>query len=156
MKLLKSVLLSGMVFLCSVVVAQTEQPDSVVQDSATTSKITYQYLDESAMFPGGELAMRKWLATHLSYPEDAKRDSISGVVYVQFVVEVDGSLNNITVRKGLHPSLDSVTVAIISQMPPWIPGKLQGKPARSMFVLPIQFQLNTHHKSAPKQRKKRR
>lgn len=156
MKLLKSLLLSGMVFLCSVVAGQTEQPDSVVQDSATSSKTNYQYLDEPAGFPGGELAMRKWLATHLSYPEDAKRDSISGVVFVEFVVEMDGTLTNIKIRKGLHPSLDSATVAIIGQMPPWIPGKIQGKPVRSMFVLPIQFQMEIPLKSSPKQRKKRR
>jgi len=156
MKLLKSLVLTGMVFIYSVVAGQTEKPDSVARDSATSSKTNYQYLDEPAGFPGGEPAMRKWLAAHLGYPEDAKRDSISGVVYVEFVIEEDGSLTNIKIRKGLHPSLDSATVSTISQMPPWIPGKYQGKPVRSMFVLPIQFQMNTHPNSSPTQRRKRR
>lgn len=124
---------------------QTETPDSAEADqSAKHDTIKYIRVDEQATFPGGFGKLMEWLSKNLSYPEAAKDSLLEGVVYVQFVVEEDGLLTSIEARQGVHPLLDSAAIAAIAaiaKMPPWIPGKFEGKAVRSIFIMPIQFQL---------------
>jgi TonB family protein len=109
--------------------------------------VTYQFVEKPAQFPGGEEAMRKYLVEHMKYPEEAREKKIEGIVYVEFVIEMDGEVTNVRVRRGAHPLLDQAAVKIVEGMPHWIPGEQRGRKVRSMFVLPIQFQLS---KDAPK------
>ncbi|MBR5665816.1 MAG: energy transducer TonB [Bacteroidales bacterium] len=99
---------------------------------------------ESAEFKGGQNALDKYLEEHLVYPEKAKKEAISGRVFVSFVVEKDGSLSDIQVERGGHPLLDSEAVHVVREMPKWEPGKNKNtdKPAKGRFVLPIDFKLD--------------
>jgi periplasmic protein TonB len=137
---------------------QPETPDSTdAVQSEKQDTIKYVQVDEHASFPGGFENLSKWLSKNLSYPESAKDSLLEGVVYVQFVVEEDGRLTSIEARQGVHPLLDSAAIAAIAKMPPWIPGKFEGKAVRSIFILPIQFQLARDNAPGPrKQRGKRR
>lgn len=148
--------ITWLLFLPFALIAQIEPSDSLKNlipgDSA---EIVYQVVDKSASFPGGLDALFKWLSGNVSYPQEARDSMVEGVVFVQFVVEKDGRINNVEVFKGVNPVLDLAAVEAVNKMPDWIPGEQLGQPVRSLFVLPISFQLDSS-KSKPSGRKKNR
>jgi len=96
------------------------------------------FVDERAQFVGGEKELFKWLNENMPYcaPEE---NCMTGTIYVNFVVEKDGSITNVKVVKGIHKSLDNEAIRIIKLMPNWLPGKQDGKIVRSYFTLPVKF-----------------
>ncbi|GAB4377284.1 MAG: energy transducer TonB [Salibacteraceae bacterium] len=103
----------------------------------------FTIVEENAEFPGGEAALFKYLSENTKYPSIAKEAGIQGVVYVQFVIEADGSINPdlIEVIRSVHPALDAEAVRVVKSMPKWKPGKQRGKPVRMYFKLPFRFTL---------------
>lgn len=95
-------------------------------------------------FPGGEGQLYKFLMENIHYPAEAVKSGAQGRVVVQFEVESDGSLGNITVVKSVSPELDAEAIATIKKMPKWIPATIDGKAVKSTMVLPFTF------KSSPK------
>lgn len=96
---------------------------------------------EQPSFPGGPLAMMNYIAEHLSYPEGAQEDGIQGRVVVEFVVEADGSLSQPKVLRGVDARLDAEAVRVVGGMPRWKPGRLDGKPVRVRYTVPVMFRL---------------
>ena len=92
-------------------------------------------------FPGGQDALVKFLQTHIKYPREAIKKNLEGKVYVGFVVEKNGKLNQVEIRKGVNELLDQEAIRVVSSMPDWQPGFQKGKPVRVQFVLPISFKL---------------
>jgi protein TonB len=92
-------------------------------------------------FPGGEAELYRFLRENVSYPRAAKEACISGVVYVGFVVEKDGSLSSFEVKRSPHPLLSKESLRVLSMMPAWNPGNQRGKAVRVSFGLPIRFTL---------------
>lgn len=76
------------------------------------------------------------------YPQQAISMGIEGVVYLQFVIEKDGSLSNIQPVKGIGAGCDELAVELLKNQGNWIPGKQNGKLVRSRRVIPIRFVLN--------------
>ncbi|MGE4288124.1 MAG: energy transducer TonB [Salinivirgaceae bacterium] len=93
-------------------------------------------------FPGGDLELRKHIAQNIQYPEIAKENGIQGRVFVQFVVNQKGEVEQVKVVRGVDPSLDKEAVRVIQNLPKWTPGSQRGKPVRVSFTVPINFQLN--------------
>ncbi|MBL7951093.1 MAG: energy transducer TonB [Flavobacteriales bacterium] len=91
--------------------------------------------------PGGEEAMFKYLMKELKYPELAVENGIQGVVYVNFVVERDGTITTIRVLRGIGAGCDEEAMRVVRNMPPWSPGLQGGRPVRVMYNLPIRFKL---------------
>ncbi len=93
-----------------------------------------------AEFRGGEEALFRWLSANLRYPQPELQAGIQGVVYVQFVVEADGSISQVSVARGnFGGGLEKAAVEIVKRMPPWTPGKQRNRPVPTWFVLPINF-----------------
>ena len=92
-------------------------------------------------FPGGQNEMFKFLMNTVVYPNIAKRQGISGTVYVGFVINTEGVVTNVEVKKGIHDSLDDEAVRVVKMMPIWIPGRQQGRAVRVAYTLPIKFKL---------------
>jgi len=101
-----------------------------------------QTVETQPEFPGGEEAMMKYIQKTIRYPEEAVQKIEQGRIYIQFVVEVDGSLSEISVARGVSPSLDEEAMRVISLMPKWIPGTLNGEKVRVKYTVPIYFKLN--------------
>lgn len=97
--------------------------------------------DETASFPGGEEAFREHLRKNIRYPSLAIDNSIQGVVYVKFIVNKDGSVCDIAIARGVDPLLDEEAMRVVRTVPRWNPGKIRGMPVRSIFTVPIRFQL---------------
>ena len=101
----------------------------------------FEVVEEQPEFPGGMDAFRRYLQDHLRYPESAQDAGIQGKVIVRFVVERDGSATAVEVFKGVDPALDKEAVRVVKSIPKWKPGKQQGKPVRTRYVIPIVFSL---------------
>jgi TonB family protein len=92
-------------------------------------------------YNGGDKAMRKFLQNNIKYPLKAKDDGVQGTVFVRFVVEKDGVVDDVTVSKGVHSLLDAEAKRVVSVMPKWTPGKQKGKPVAVQYTLPVRFQI---------------
>jgi protein TonB len=101
----------------------------------------YTILDVYPHYPGGDQARFYFLRTHISYPEDARKKGIQGVVIIVFVIEEDGSVSNIKVTKSIGGGCDEEAVRVIRSMPLWEPGKRSGRPVRVLVRMPIVFRI---------------
>ncbi len=85
---------------------------------------------------------KDFVLKNLKYPQDAQENGVWGWVYIEFVVECDGSVSNVNSVRNTDQSLINEAIRVIKMSPKWTPGKHNGKPARVKFVLPINFVLN--------------
>ena len=106
------------------------------------SKKIYDVVDEMPVFPGGIGALLEYLATHVKYPVVAQENGVQGRVIVSFVVECDGSITDVRVERSVDPSLDREAIRVVSSMPRWSPGKLNGYIVRVKYSVPVSFRLN--------------
>ncbi len=100
-------------------------------------KVVLDFADENPSFPGGQVEMQNFISQHLTYPTDDT--AAHGTVFIQFVVNADGSITDIVVAKGLIPSLDQEAIRLVSIMPKWIPGTQAGKVCNVRYTIPIKF-----------------
>jgi protein TonB len=90
----------------------------------------------------GMQAFYAFLSENMRYPRLARKMNIEGRVYVQFIVNTDGSLSDITVVKGIGGGCDEEAIRVMKMSPRWTPGKQRGRPVRVQMVVPIYFRLN--------------
>ena len=115
-------------------------PSGPVREEADDDNI-YEVVEENAMFPGGENECYKWLSEHIKYPAIAQEQGIQGRVFVQFVVNRDGSIVDVKVLRSPDPSLSKEAERVVKMMPKWKPARQNNKPVRSRFNLPVMFRL---------------
>ncbi len=101
----------------------------------------FQVVENMPEFPGGRGALMKYLATNIKYPPYAKEAGIQGRVFINFVVERDGSITAVKVLRGIGGGCDEEAVRVVKNMPKWQPGMQRGKPVRVSFNLPVKFTL---------------
>lgn len=101
----------------------------------------YRSVEQMPRFPGGMKAMRNYIKRYLKYPERSRKDSIEGVVGVQFIVEKNGEITSPLIVRSLNDELDEAALELIRRMPRWIAGKDHGTPVRCKYSIPIQFKL---------------
>ena len=92
-------------------------------------------------FPGGPEALQVWVSKNLNYPEEAQTKGTVGRVYIGFIVDKDGVVENAKILKGISPSLDAESLRVVSSMPKWTPGKQNGEAVSVSFTIPINFAL---------------
>lgn len=101
----------------------------------------FTVVEEQPGYPGGEEARIRYLQESIKYPEEAKELGIQGKVFVTFVVEVDGTITDVRVLRGIGGGCDEEAMRVVRSMPKWVPGKQRGVPVRVQFNLPIKFTL---------------
>jgi TonB family protein len=101
-----------------------------------------RFVEEMPEPVGGMDAFYKFLQENLKYPADLKEKGISGQVYIEFVIEKDGSIDHVKVVKGAHPDLDAEAMRVVKMLPKWKPGKQNGKPVRCFYNIPIRFTID--------------
>nr|WKN35533.1 energy transducer TonB [Tunicatimonas sp. TK19036] len=99
------------------------------------------FAEEQPSFPGGLQAFYEYIGKELEYPKQAIRQRVEGKVFVQFVVNKDGSLTDIKVAKGIRAGCDEEAIRVLKAVPNWNPGKQRGKPVRVQMMIPITFRL---------------
>ncbi|WKN43552.1 TonB family protein [Tunicatimonas pelagia] len=102
----------------------------------------FTVVEEMPEYVGGMDAFYQYVANEVKYPAQARQQSVEGHVFVQFVVEKDGSLTDVQVIKGIGAGCDQEAVRVVENSPAFKPGKQRGKPVRVRMVMPITFILN--------------
>ncbi|MEN9301980.1 MAG: hypothetical protein RL264_409 [Bacteroidota bacterium] len=120
------------------------EPEIPQIDTSEESNLIVATLDKEAEFPGGIKELLKFINTNLMYPQDALFNSIEGRVYLEFIVEKDGSLSNVKVNKGVagYSSLEKEAVRVLEAMPKWKPAEFNDNFVRSKMRIPVFFRLN--------------
>jgi protein TonB len=112
-----------------------------VETEEEVEPISFAVVEEKPTFPGGEAELLKFIAENTKYPEIAKENGIQGRVFVQFVIDKNGNVTNVTIARGVDPYLDAEAIRVVKMLPKWTPGKQRGKPVPVTFVVPINFKL---------------
>ncbi|PAU95876.1 hypothetical protein CK503_02140 [Aliifodinibius salipaludis] len=98
----------------------------------------YVAVEDMPELVGGLSSLQKMI----NYPEEASEAGAEGRVIVQFIIDKDGNVENPTIIKGVHESLDQEALRVVKQAD-FTPGKVKGEPVRVQYSLPISFQLST-------------
>ncbi len=113
--------------------------NTVYHHSVQTEK-PFIIVGQMPRFPGGKMALDRYISDNLVYPFEAMKHNIHGKVNVEFVVEKDGSVVQVrTVGPKLGYGLEEQAVKLFSNMPKWIPGKQDGKVVPVYQMIPIIF-----------------
>ncbi|MBN1767804.1 MAG: TonB family protein [Prolixibacteraceae bacterium] len=115
----------------------------VIEDDSDDdgSNEVFAIVEEMPQFPGGDMALLKYISDHMDYPTIAVENGIQGKVYVYFVIDENGNVTNASIARGVDPSLDKEALRVINSLPKWKPGKQRGKPVKVSYNVPINFQL---------------
>ena len=101
----------------------------------------FEIVEESAEPEGGYAEFYKYVKKKIKYPNQAKRMGVEGKVYVQFVVNTDGTIIDVKAIRGIGAGCDEEAVRILQGSPKWKPGKQRGRAVKQRIVLPINFKL---------------
>jgi len=117
----------------TIIVAPVEEKEDVDQ--------IFSVVEETAEPKGGMPAFYKYVGEKIKYPAQARRMGVEGRVFVEFVVNRDGTIVDVRSIKGIGAGCDEEAVRIVQSAPAWKPGKQRGKPVRQKMVIPIIFKL---------------
>lgn len=110
-----------------------------VKDEETVSITT----EQMPAFIGGKSGLEAFITASLKYPQRAKENGISGPVYLSFTVDKNGKVSDIKVVKGIGGGCDEEAIRIIKLTSgKWKSGTMNGKPARVVMTVPVNFKLN--------------
>ena len=115
-------------------------PVEVEEEEIVEAEI-FTVVEEMPEFPGGMAKLAEYLAKNIKYPQLARESGIQGRVFINFVVENDGSVTNVKVMRSLGGGCDEEAMRVVKSMPKWKPGKQRGKPVRVSYNLPVNFKL---------------
>lgn len=143
-------LLGGILFygICCNIPAKAEtfitpelSPKAQTQTEKDTSNLSTA-VDESPQFPELNGNVHKWILKKLKYPEKAMKEGKTGKVFVNFIIEEDGSISNPRIIKSISPEIDAEVIRVIKTMPKWKPGLQRGKPVRVSYNMAFTFLLS--------------
>ena len=115
--------------------------DTLIKVESTSKGAVFTAVEQNPDFPGGMSELYKFLGINIRYPKEAQVNNIQGRVFVKFIVEKDGSINNVEILKGIGGGCDEEAKRVVNSMPKWNPGYQNGKPVRVYFNMPIVFKL---------------
>ena len=114
--------------------AVNDGPDNTVYDGSVIEKFPE--------FEGGMAAWSKFIQRNLRYPYAAQEKEVEGKVFLSFVVEIDGSITDVTLLKGIGAGCDEEAMRVIKKSPKWKPGQQQNRKVRVRYTMPLSFQLS--------------
>lgn len=118
----------------------------VIFEEAPEEEVTdeiFMIVEERPEPAGGLGTFYQYIAENMKYPRFALQNQVQGKVFVQFVVEKDGKLSQISVIKGIGYGCDEAAIEVLEGAPAWKPGKQRGNPVRVRMMIPITFKLAT-------------
>lgn len=113
----------------------------VIEEEEVVEQEIFQIVEEMPEYPGGDKKLLEYVAKSVKYPQIARESGIQGRVFVNFVIEPDGSVSNVKVLRGIGGGCDEEAMRVIKSMPKWKPGKQRGKAVRVTYTLPVNFKL---------------
>ncbi|RKR85235.1 TonB family protein [Mucilaginibacter gracilis] len=117
----------------------TPLPEIKTTQDSIDNHLIFTTDDQQPAFPGGEAGFGKFLVDHVRYPALAKERDVTGRVFVQFVVEKDGTLTHLHILRDPGSGLGDETVRVLTLSPPWIPAVKSGQHVRVSYTVPMNY-----------------
>lgn len=145
---MKAILTICCLFFFSTLSAQEADSTAIIEPGKNeVSKI----VAEAPEFPGGEIALMKYISDNVKYPRSARRNKIEGKVMVRFIIDEKGKVCEVkVVSKPIGWGLEKAAIEVVEGMPDWKPGKRNGKEVKVAYILPVRFTLS---ENLPKKKK---
>lgn len=116
-------------------------PIEVEKEEEVEEAAVFFIVEDMPLFPGGPAELNKYIAQSVKYPVIAQENGIQGRVYISFVVNAKGKIENVKVARGVDASLDKEAVRVVEAMPDWKPGRQGNKAVKVSFTIPVNFVL---------------
>jgi periplasmic protein TonB len=131
MKLTLSFIL-GLTILTTTSFGQTK--DSVTKD-------TTLFVDPMIYpsFPGGQAGLTEYIDKNFNWTQGQL--TVEGKVFVEFSVDIDGTVKDVKVVRGLCETCDKEAMRLVRNMPKWTPGTQNGTIVKTRMAIPIKFGL---------------
>lgn len=117
-------------------------PDELKDSFSVEFDTLFSMVDEPPVFPGGEDDLQEFIESNIEYPTVALEDSLEGTVYIEFVVEKDGTVDLESLGKSSSEIFNEEALRLAELMPSWTPGKRNGRVVRVIVRFPINFTLD--------------
>lgn len=114
--------------------SQEAQKDTVSENQNVNKLVD---VDVKPEFPGGLGGFYKYIGQNFKTPAEAVKNRVEGQIYVQFIIEKDGSIQQIRILKDLGYGLGDEAVRVLKRSPKWVPGSRKGITVRVMYALPL-------------------
>jgi protein TonB len=113
-------------------------------DAIAPEEEVLTFVEQMPEFPGGQSALIKYLSSNIQYPETCRKMGVEGKVFIKFVIDKEGIINQVAVLRGISDCnlLEKEALRVVRSMPKWTPGKQNGKAVNVYFTLPISFKLS--------------
>lgn len=115
--------------------------NTINKNLANTDAISFASVEKLPSFPGGEVGFSNFMAKTIRYPKVARDENIQGRVIINFIVEKDGTLNDIKVLHDIGGGCGPEAIRVLSESPTWNPGIQDGKQVRVSYTMPVNFTL---------------
>jgi beta-lactamase regulating signal transducer with metallopeptidase domain len=143
-KIMFKVLIVSLVCVLSLFVFSAETNAQKVKDKSDydimISKCINKSIEKQPEYPGGIEEFYKLIGINFKVPAEASKQKLEGKAIIEFMVERDGSLSEFKIVKDLGYGIGNEAIRTIKLSPKWIPGTIDGKPARVLYTLPITIQ----------------
>ena len=123
-----------------------EWKDEIVVEEKTEApkvvkEVIFRSVEQMPQFPGGDVALMKYLSSHIQYPAMAAENNVQGKVILQFVIEKDGRVGEVKLARSVDKDLDKEAIRVVKSLPKFSPGRQNGQPVRVWYTLPVSFRL---------------
>ena len=125
----------------TIFIMEEDDEDFPIPDSSLEEEPAMLFTEVEPQFPGGMDAMNEYLVKNVTFPEQARNMGVNGTVFVEFIVEKDGSITEPRLKNSLHPLCDKEVLRVVQEMPKWKPGLNMGKPVRCRYMIPVEFRM---------------
>ncbi len=115
-----------------------------VKEEIPAGTYAFADVDVKPMFlnsPDPSTFLEKWVYQYLKYPKYAQENGIQGRVLVSFTIDEKGEVTDVKISRGIHESLDSEALRVVSASPKWRPGRMAGKKVKVALTAAIDFKL---------------
>ena len=115
------------------------------KEKVSADVFAYSDVDVKPMFlnsPDPSTFMERWVYQYLKYPKYAADNGIQGRVLVNFVINEKGEVENVTISRGVHSTLDEEAIRVVSASPKWRPGRFHGQKVKTAMTIAVDFKLD--------------
>lgn len=134
--------MAACLFVTGMLLAPHRAVAAVTNVMAEKVDSVYGVVDELAHFPGGDEALRRFVAENLHYPEAMRQQGKSGRVFVTIEISKKGKITNPRIIKTPDEGFNEEVIRFVKSMPKWKPAKVKGKKVASRMILPLMFRLH--------------
>lgn len=149
---MKPLLLFAGALFCHLHVFSQEETSSKFRIIGTDT--VYNIVDDQAYPVNGMKKFYDEIYALTKYPAQARKAGVEGRVFIEFVVDKNGSLRDMAIIRGIGAGCDEECLRVLKLVNKWVPGKVAGKAVHSKFQLAMVFKLGGVKKEPKEKRKK--